>query len=254
MNLLSENIKAIIIDDVSFNRVQLRIKLAKLYPDISIVAECADGKEGLKAIEQYKPDLVFLDVMMPVMDGITMLEHIPSPEFDVIFISLSEKFAIQAIRMSALDYLVKPFKTEELVSAIKRFYEKRSPGARERLKNFLHNVHANDDEQKLALNTANGIKFIPINEIIYCKAQGSYTGIYLINGKTELASRALHEFEEILSEKQFIRIHKSHMVNKKYIDSISKNGFIVLKGNIMLEISRRRLVEVKEKLSGLKLN
>jgi len=254
MNMRLQNIKAIIVDDESFNRMQLKLKLARLYPEISVVAECIDGMEGLRAIELYKPDLVFLDVMMPVMDGITMLEHISCPDFEVIFISVSEKFAIQAIRMSALDYLVKPFKTEELQSAIERFKEKRNFDTPERLKNLLHNVHAGNNDQKLALNTANGIRFIPIDEIMHCQAQGSYTCIYLSNGKTELASRALHDFEEILSERQFIRIHKSHLVNKKFIDSINKTGCVILKGNKMLEISRRKLVEVKEKLSGIKLN
>lgn len=254
MNLPTKIIRAIIVDDESFNRMQLRIKLSKLYPGISIVAECADGKQALESIELYKPDLVFLDVMMPVMDGITMLELIPDPCFEVIFISVSEKFAIQAIRMSALDYLVKPFKTEELVAAIERFFEKRNPGTQEKLKNLLYNVHAKDDDRKLALHTAEGIRFISINEIVHCKAQGSYTSIHLSNGKTELASKALHDFEEILPETQFIRIHKSHLVNRKFIESINKKGFVVLKGNEMLEISRRRLFEVKEKLSGIKLN
>jgi len=131
---------------------------------------------------------------------------------------------------------------------------KNSSDPLEKLKNLLHNVHAKDDDHKLALHTANGISFIPINEIVHCKAQGSYTAIHLSNEKTEIASKALHDFEEILPEKLFIRIHKSHLVNRKYIDAINKNGSLVLKGNKMLEISRRKLAEVIEKLSGKKMN
>src|SRR6478736_9489149 len=116
MNTQLRTYKAIIIDDVPFNRAQLRVKLAKLFPEIKIVAECADGKEGMYAIELHQPDLVFLDVMMPVMTGIEMLEQIQDPFFEVIFISVSDKFAIQAMRLSALDYLVKPFNVDELKS------------------------------------------------------------------------------------------------------------------------------------------
>jgi two-component system LytT family response regulator len=253
MNTQLRTYKAMIIDDVSFNRTQLRIKLAKLFPEIKIVAECADGKEGMHAIELHQPDLVFLDVMMPVMTGIEMLEQIQNPVFEVIFISVSDKFAIQAMRLSALDYLVKPFNVDELKSAIARFKAKKNHDTPERLKNLLHNVHTNDEEHKLALHSTDGIRFIPIKEIMYCKAQGSYTQIYLSNNKMETASKPLHDFEEMLAEKQFIRIHKSNMVNKKFVDGISYKGFVILKGNKPVEISKRRFTEVKKELAGIKV-
>jgi len=253
MNMQPKVYKAIIIDDEPFNRAQLRIKLAKLFPEIKNVAECANGKEGMHAIELHQPDLIFLDVMMPVMTGLEMLEQIHKPAFEVIFISVSDKFAIQAMRMIALDYLVKPFHIDELKSAIARFKAKKDNNTPERLKNLLHNVHANDEEHKLALHSTDGIRFIPIKEIMYCKAQGSYTHFHLRDNKTEIASKPLHDFEEMLAEKQFIRIHKSNMVNKKFIDAISYKGFVILQGNKPVEISKRRFTEVKKELAGIKV-
>jgi two-component system LytT family response regulator len=114
-------------------------------------------------------------------------------------------------------------------------------------------VHTNDEEHKLALHSTDGIRFIPIKEIMYCKAQGSYTQIYLSNNKMETASKPLHDFEEMLAEKQFIRIHKSNMVNKKFVDGISYKGFVILKGNKPVEISKRRFTEVKKELAGIKV-
>jgi len=114
-------------------------------------------------------------------------------------------------------------------------------------------VHANAEEHKLALHSTDGIRFIPIKEIMYCKAQGSYTHFHLLNNKTEIASKPLHDFEEMLAEKQFIRIHKSNMVNKKFIDAISYKGFVILQGNKPVEISKRRFTEVKKQLAGIKV-
>ncbi len=242
--------KTIIVDDESFNRDQLKFKLNKLFPEIIVAAECCNGAEGLHAVQLHHPDLIFLDVMMPVMDGFKMLEQIPDPKFEVIFISVSDQFAIKAIRLSAVDYLVKPLNVDELRAAIIRFKEKKKIYSAELLQNLLHNVHAKDNaEYRLTLRGTDGVRFIPLKNIVRCEANGSYTHFYLSNNKIETASKPLHDFEDMLTEKQFIRVHRSHMINKSFIREIKSNGFLVLEGSKQIGIARRKLAEVIKSLN-----
>jgi two-component system, LytTR family, response regulator len=245
-------VKVIVVDDEMFNREQLRIKLGKYYPDISIIAMCENGLEAAKAVDKFKPDLVFLDIEMPVMNGLDFLEQFIEPAFEVIFITAYDQYAIKAIKFSALDYLLKPLDVDELQLAVNRFLEKRKKAIDNKslIENFIRNLKTEKkSEYRLALNTTEGTYFLKTDEIIRCEADSNYTKFFLFKRKNMIASKTLKEYEDILTEHDFIRIHKSHLVNRKFIKSLSNEGYVILNDESHVEVSRRRYAEVKEQLS-----
>lgn len=241
--------KAIIIDDEAFNRLQLRFELEDLATEINIVAEAANGKEGISEIEKHQPDLIFLDVEMPEMNGFEMLEKISKPTFHTIFTTAFDKYAIKAIRFAALDYLLKPIKSEELAAALSRFKSLKEADFdfSKNYQNFAQNIK--NQVFKLNINTSEGILYFEPEEILFLEGQGNYTKFYFTNKKTLLSSFNLKYYEKLLNNCQFIRTHKSLLVNKMYIEKM-QGGYVFLKSHTTpLEIAKRRIAEVKEALN-----
>lgn len=244
-------IKVMIIDDDAFIRTSLKDLLADLFPDLNLMAVCSDASEGLKAIEELNPDIVFLDIEMPGMSGFEMLQQIDNINFEIIFITAHGHYAIKAIRYSALDFLLKPVDAVELQNAVERFKEKRKKAALQKpvIENFVYNLQAkNAADFKLAIATTEGTHFIPAQDIVRLEADGSYTRFFLITGKKMMASRTMKDFADLLDEAQFIRVHKSHVVNKRYVKSIHNNHVLVMEDNSVVEVSRRKWDEVKERI------
>ena len=245
--------KAIIIDDEPHCRnVILRI-LEKHCPELVIVATCANGIEGLKAIIKHQPDVVFLDIEMPLMNGFQMLESLGNEDihFTLIFTTAYDKFAVQAFKYSAFDYLLKPIDDAELVAAIQKLEKKSTPFSTEsgfrtstvQIQNLKHNLHANGQFNKLTIANTRGILFIEIADIIAMESDSNYTKIYIAGGETVLASKTLGYFDELLSERPlFFRTHKQFIVNlnwiKEYISG--DNNEILLKNGLKAKLARTR--------------
>lgn len=243
-----KNIKAIVVDDEMFGREQIKALIKKYFPQIALVAEAANSTEALKHIYFHKPDLVFLDVEMPGRNGFDLLEKIQEHDFEIIFVTAYDQYALKAIKFSALDYLLKPLNKEEFKSAVNKFLE-RQKNAYDRksvIHNFIKNYTSHSaDAFKLAVNTTSKTHFLLPEEIIRCEADGNYTMILCSNKQTILSSKTLKEFDDLLSDFDFIRVHRAHLVNKKFIRSYSSDNLLLLQDNTTIEVSRRKMGEVR---------
>jgi two-component system, LytTR family, response regulator len=249
-------ITAILIDDEVNSRNALQKKIKTNCPAIQIVAECSDAEEGIAAIEKYQPQVVFLDVEMPRMNGFGMLEKIENKNFNIVFTTAYNQYAINAIKFGAFDYLVKPIDVEELIIVAKKLNEQKQVlNNSERLDILLNQISpANKSSvQKIAIATQAGLEFIPIDTIIYLEAIGNYTELHFTDGKKLMASKTLKEFEDLLEHHAFFRIHNASLVNlifvKKYIKG--DGGQIQLTNNITLDVARRRKEELLQLLLTL---
>ncbi|MEO0899493.1 MAG: LytTR family DNA-binding domain-containing protein [Bacteroidota bacterium] len=240
-------IRAIIIDDEEDARESLRLSIQKFCPDVDLVAICPDPREGLELIENLKPDLVFLDVQMPHMSGFDLLERIPSPGFKTIFVTAHDKYAIKAIRFSALDFLLKPVDIDELVSAVARIKESQQQQPPTNFyESVLHNVRNRLGQQgKLAIPTSEGMDFINIQDIIFCQADGSYTKLHLDGKRSMMISKNLKDFENILDSNFYCRVHHSYIINIGHVDKYIKGdgGYVIMSNGEHVDISRRKKEE-----------
>ena len=197
-------IKAVIIDDEQKAREGLAIILERYCPDIEIVGSCEKPEIGLEKIDELKPDLVFLDVQMPRMSGFDLLEKIDEINFEVIFVTSYDTYAIKAIKFSALDYLLKPIDVDDLVSAIEKIKEKQSKEA-VNYRSLLTNMKNRSEKlTRLAIPTENEIVMQDLKDIIYCEADGSYSNIHLVDNKKITVSKMLKDFENISARIRFL--------------------------------------------------
>ncbi|MES1225373.1 MAG: LytTR family DNA-binding domain-containing protein, partial [Bacteroidota bacterium] len=200
-------------------------------------------------IKTFKPDLLFLDIEMPLQSGFDLLAAIPQIDFKVIFTTAYDQYAIRAIRYNALDYLLKPVSAKELGEAITRF-QKLKDETKDVYEQQLENLFSNK-EKNLAITTYDGVVFLEIDKIIRCEADLNYTKFILTEGKSFLSSKTLKEYEDLLAiHPNFIRVHRSHLVNVDYILKFKNEGLLVLKDESAIPISRRRKEEVTKKLSA----
>jgi len=235
-------IKALIIDDEAKARQGLRLVLEKYCPEVEILGLCESPQIGLEKINELQPDLVFLDVQMPKMSGFDLLERIRNINFEVIFVTAYDRYAIKAIKFSALDYLLKPIDVDELISAVQKISKKRK-NSTIKYQSLLNNVKIDEKKlSRLAIPSDNEIIMQPIEDIIYCEADSSYTTLHLINDKRITVAKTLKEFENMLSETDFCRIHHSTLVNITHVIKYIKGegGYIIVSNNKHLNVSRRK--------------
>jgi two-component system, LytTR family, response regulator len=235
-------IKTIIIEDEKQSREVLQLML-KNYRGIELLDSCATPVLGIESIQKHEPDLVFLDIEMPRMNGFEMLKKLDRVSFDIIFTTAYDKYAINAIKMSALDYLLKPIDKEELSNAINKCLknqdQKMTLGKMDIL--FKNLTQHNALDRTITLTSVDGIRFIKMKDIVRLEANGRYTKFYLLNKEVILASRTLGDFEEALSSNEFFRIHEAHMINLLYIDRFHKgNNYVLLSDKTELPLARRR--------------
>jgi len=244
-------IKAIIIDDETPAVETLQLMLKRYVPEITELRSVTEPAEGIHLLKSWKPDLLFLDIQIPVMNGFDILKQFPQINFSIIFTTAYDHYAIQAIRFSALDYLLKPIDADELRAAMDRFLAKEASKQNEEslYNNLLHNISVKQKEDfKLALATTAGTYFYQPEEIIRLEAESNYTRFFFTHQKPLLTSRTLREYEEILTDYGFIRTHKSHLINKKHVVRITREGALAMVDKSIVEISRRRKDEVVELL------
>lgn len=244
--------KAIIIEDEKKNIVHLK-GLLKQFPVVELVGEAGDAVDGLELIARTQPDLLFLDIHLPGKSGFELLASIGEYRFEVIFITAYDQYGIQAIKFSALDYLLKPVKFDELYRAIQKAAKRTENNQTgEQIRNLLSIVTENKKDHRIALSLMKEIRFVNPIEIIRFEAANNYTNIYLESGEKLLVSKGLFEFSELLDDYHFIRCHQSHLVNRKFIKSILKEDTIsellLTDGSTRIPVSRLKKDEVKEKL------
>lgn len=238
---------AIIIDDETNSRNALRQKITKHCNNVMIIADCENGEEGIEKIETQKPDIIFLDIEMPRMNGFTMLQQIKNKNFEVIFITAYDHYAIKAIKFSALDYLLKPVEVEDLKAAVEKVTQKRKQlDGNKRLELLLQNfLEEKTAHQRIAISSMEGLQFVTTNDIIYLEANSNYTSFYLADNRKITATKTLKDFEEILPASMFIRIHHSYLINKNGIEKYIKGegGQVVMKNGVTLDVARRKKEE-----------
>lgn len=246
--------KAIIIDDEIHCVKSLMWDLKEVAPEVEVVATASSGEEGMAAINQMQPDVVFLDVSMPSMNGFEMLEKISDINFSIIFTTAYDQYAAKAFRKSAIDYLVKPVDKHELFDAIKKVANQlaKDPDTSPII-NLLKNYRQPEALQRIAFPTRDGYEFIHPDHIIYLEAEGSYTKVFLTENRNMLISKSLGDIAEMIPIELFIRIHHSFIVNKESITHFLRTdgGYVQLKTGIKLMVSKSRKNNVLDKL-GLK--
>lgn len=244
-------IKTIIIDDEPDCCESLSLLLERNCPDINIVAVCYSAQKALHAINEIKPQLVFLDIEMPNMNGFEMLEKLPEINFELIFTTSYDQYAIRAIRFSALDYLLKPIDREELQKAVKKVMNRLQKPLTQQLEILLQKInHTNSSIQRIALPTMEGLKLVPVDSIISCASEGNYTIFFMKDKQKIVVSRPLKEVEEMLEEHSFFRVHHSYIVNMNEIDRFIKGegGYLVMSDGSTVDVSRSKKEMLLKKL------
>lgn len=247
-------ITAIIIDDEAKGRLALREKLAAYCPDVCLLAEAADGPEALLQIEKHRPQLIFLDIEMPRMNGFDMLSRIPEKDFRIIFTTAYDQYAIKAIKYAAFDYLLKPVDIEELRAAVSKVYESRLAETKKQVELLQQAIHQPGLQwNKLAIPTFEGLLFYDVAQIVHLEAASNYTHIHLLDGTKVTASKTLKEFEDVLPARLFFRTHHSYLINLSYIRRYLKGdgGQVEMQNGRCIDVARRKKEEFLKAINGL---
>ena len=213
-------IKALIVDDEENSRQALHNLLKDYCKGVDVIGKAASVKEAIKIADNKKPDVVFLDIEMPVENGFKLLEYYEEIPFDVVFTTAYDQYAVKAFKFSALDYLLKPIDLEELRNSIEKVKENKQETRKPHYDTLQYNIKHN--LKKLALPTIEGYSFIDLDEILYCEASNNYTIVYLTNRKKIVVSKTLREYEDLLSDFNFFRVNRSHLINLKFIKEYKK--------------------------------
>ena len=241
---MTRKLKTIIIDDEP-NSVDFIASLITEYcPELEIAGKAFDVSEGIRTVKDNKPDLIFLDVEMPNGTAFDLLTHFPGKDFDVVFITAFNHFAIKAIKFSAVDYILKPINIKEFIESVKRIVEKRlgkKPGSRENIKVLMENLKS-ASPSRLAIPTSDGMEYLNPKDIIRIEADRSYSWFFLAGNRKILVSKNLKEFQDILDGRSFFRPHNSHLINLKYVRKYirKEGGYIEMQDSSQIHVSRNR--------------
>ena len=249
--------KAIIIDDEAKARRLLQTLIEENCPEIEIIAQAEDVQNAVKAIPQFKPDIVFSDIDMPIYNGFQLLDFVDKTDFELIYCTAHNDFALKAFEVSAVDYLVKPIQISLLVKAVEKAIRLRnaSPTITQRLDTLKENLKANA-LKKIALPIADGLRFVDLDNILYLEAEGAYTHVVLKDNSKILISKKLKEFETLLSDnKNFFRTHRSFLINidaiKQYIKS--DGGSIIMSNHTEIPVARERKDDFQSLIESIRL-
>lgn len=242
-------IKALIIDDEPKARTVLKYYIESFVEEITEIRQAESVEEALEILRNYNPGLVFLDVEMPKQNGFDFLRALVKPTFEVIFTTAYNQYAVQAIRFSALDYLLKPVDPDELRAAVDRYLRMQRLNVKNNLvlyDNLVQNISKSEIKDfRLAVPSKDGVLFLTLDQIIRMQGDGNYTFIHTTHKKPIVTSKTLKYFDEMLDEFGFIRTHKSHLVNPKHISQMSHDhSCIVCSDGTEVEISRRKKLDV----------
>lgn len=247
--------QAILVDDEPDGIRTLQKMLERHCPQVNVAATCPNATLAKQRIAQVSPDVVFLDIQMPGKSGLDLLTEMFEKEFQVIFVTAHNEYMLQALQYSAADYLLKPVDEDRLIEAVQRVEKKIEAGKREdQAKALMHNLTqaGNPAEMRLCLPTLKGFMILKLDDILYCEAERSYTTFHLEGNRTVTVSKPLSEYDQILHDTAFLRIHKSFLVNLHHVKEYQRGegGLVVMTNNAEIEVSRRKkemfLLKIKE--------
>lgn len=245
------NLKAIAIDDEDDSLAILRILLERYCPQVSLVATFTDPHEAIQYIHDTPPELLFLDISMPTLNGFELLEQVKQHQMEVIFTTAHDEYAIQAFQVGALHYLLKPIDRTDLVKSVERVLQRRPDDALPDIQSILLQV-ASMRRPKMAVSTLKGIEIIDIDDIVYCEASSNYTLVFFTERKM-VVTKTLKEMEQQLRIHNFFRIHHSYLINMAHLRNFLKTdgGYVTLSNGKQLSVSRSRKPELMQRLGDL---
>jgi two-component system LytT family response regulator len=237
-------IKALIIDDEKSSRDTLRGFLDNYCEEIEIIDEAESAEQGIEQIKKLKPNLIFLDIELPLGSGFDLLEACKHSNFEVIFTTAHDQYALRAIKVCALDYLLKPISATDLKTAVAKISQRGFTGTtKPQVGAFVENIsNLNKQLSNIVLPTLDGFLVVKISDIIRCEADKNYTFFIFTKDKKVLVSKTLKEFEELLQDMDFIRIHQSHLINASHVQRYIKGsgGYVKMSDDSIIEVSRRK--------------
>jgi two-component system, LytTR family, response regulator len=247
-------LRVVIVEDEIHSRETLKGMLEEFCEGVQIVGMAADVETAVTLIKETTPDLLFLDVELQTGTGFDVLDKVGEVGFDVVFTTAFEQYAVKAIKLSSLDYLLKPIDVEELQLAVEKAKEKNDDEVQKRkLEILMSNLEPSTAKKRICLATGDSIEFINIPDILYCEANGAYTNFHLSSGTAILVSKNLKEYETILSDQNFMRVHNSFLINlaevKKFVKS--EGGYILMKNNSQISISQKKRDEFFERMTSI---
>ena len=245
-------IRTLIIDDEKNNRNKIRDLLENHFPNIEVIGEAEGVQSGLAAIMGLSPELVLLDIRMADGDAFDLLRQLGSINFKIIFITAYEEYALKAIKFSALDYLLKPVLLDDLRTAIEKAEKQIIHELNIQLAELSNNVNSGK-HKRIVLKTMEKLHLVPVTEITRCEADKNYTFFFLEDQRKIIVSGSIKDYEDILGEQGFFRVHKSHIINLSYVDSFVKSdgGSVLMKDGTTIPVAMRKkhqLIELFEKL------
>lgn len=236
--------RAAILDDEPHNGQLLAHLLGQFFPEIETVEQFTDSVEAVEALKQNPPDLLFLDIEMPQLNGFDVLNRLLPLQFRVIFVTAYDKYAVRAFRYSALDYLLKPIDVEEFKKAVQKALSQ-GPAQTEQL-DMMRAVQQTDAvPDRLAISSQDGLQIIDTNDIVHCESESNYTKIHLRNNQKILVSRTLKDLEELLDSELFFRLHHSHLVNLRSVRRYlrGEGGEVILENSSQIPVARSKKEE-----------
>ena len=243
-------LKAIIVDDEPYC-CETITTLLEDNREVEVIAECYNAADALDAIQKHMPDIVFLDVEMPKMNGFEMLEQLPSVNFEIIFTTSYDQYALKAIRFSAIDYLLKPVDSDELQKAVKKVIQRSQKPIAQQLEILMQKIHSpSTPVSKIAMPTMEGLQMIQVEQIISCESDSNYTILYLKGKNKKVVSSTLKEIEELLEDHAFARVHRCYLVNLNEIEKYVKGegGYVVMSDGSSVDVSRNKKEVLLKKL------
>jgi two-component system LytT family response regulator len=238
-----KHLNTILIDDEKSAIQTLAIELEAYCPEVRVIGSYQDPQEGLQALRNQKPDLLFLDIEMPVLNGFELLQKLPVLHFDIVFVTAYDQFAIKAFEFNAIDYLLKPIRKTKLVQAVQKVLDRQLQSLdKNGLEALIQNikVQSHTGLEQIALPTSDGFSMVHVNDIAYLQADSNYTWVYLANQKKHLIAKTLKDMEGMLDFQQFFRSHKSYLVNFNHVDRYvrGQGGYLVLKDGTQIPVAR----------------
>lgn len=246
--------KAIIIDDEADSVKLLTLQLKMYCPQVQVIAGCTDTADGLQQIKTLQPNIVFLDIEMPVMNGFQLLEKLGTINFSLVFVTAYDQFAVKAFRFSALDYLLKPIDGKDLQAAVQKAMQRHWP-VQQQLTMLKDQVQGTQKSHpgKIALPYQNGVSFVEVENIVYCESENNYTRFYTTDGQQHLVSKNLGDIQDVLEDRNFVRVHRQYLVNldhiKKYVRG--EGNYLVLSNDANIPVARSQKEKLIERFGWL---